>query len=170
MDRSPLRSKRRRRRGTRSGRAQPRQEVDPQTISPQARLIRGLRRMDTQNQGNRQRSPRRFASRGCAAASGRSVADRSNRVMLCGFMRRPVCRRANWTMRHKRSRAPWTAGVGIGHGAPPTSGPAESLLHTLLRSRRRGVALVTRPLFERARQDFQQVLERCEILPADCGV
>ena len=44
---SALRSKRRRRRGTRSGRARPRQEVDPQTISPQTRLIRGLRRMNT---------------------------------------------------------------------------------------------------------------------------
>ena len=46
MDRSPLRSKRCRRRGTRSGRAQLRQEVGPQTISLQARLIRGLRRME----------------------------------------------------------------------------------------------------------------------------
>jgi hypothetical protein len=47
MDRSQLRSKRRRRRGTRSGRARPRQEVDAQTTSPQTRLIRGLRRLDT---------------------------------------------------------------------------------------------------------------------------
>ena len=46
MDQSPLRSKRCRRRGTRSGRAQLRQEVVPQTISLQARLIRGLRRME----------------------------------------------------------------------------------------------------------------------------
>jgi hypothetical protein len=43
-------------------------------------------------------------------------------------------------------------------------------LHTLLRSRRRCVALAAPPLFERARQDFQQLLERCEILAADCGV
>ena len=47
MDRSPIRSKRRRRRG-RSGRAQPRQNVGPQTISPQAHLIRGLRRRVTE--------------------------------------------------------------------------------------------------------------------------
>ena len=46
MDQSPLRSKRCRRRGTRSGRAQLRQEVGSQTISLQARLIRGLRRME----------------------------------------------------------------------------------------------------------------------------
>ena len=47
MDRRPVRSNQHQYRAPRSGRAQPRQEVDPQTIGPQAQLIRGLRRTDT---------------------------------------------------------------------------------------------------------------------------
>ena len=47
MDRGPLRSYQNRRRGSRSGRAQPRNEVEPQTVSTQTKLIRGLRRTDT---------------------------------------------------------------------------------------------------------------------------
>jgi hypothetical protein len=43
----PLRSHQNRCQGSRSGSAQSRHQVDPQTISPQAKLIRGLRRTDT---------------------------------------------------------------------------------------------------------------------------
>lgn len=45
--RDPCTSCQNRRRGSRSGSAQSRHEVDPQTVSPQTSLIRGLRRMDT---------------------------------------------------------------------------------------------------------------------------
>ena len=82
-----------------------------------------------------------FASRGCAAASRRSAADAMDRRRW-NRPRGPRC-----DIRSRRR--------SVAHA------PLEQAARHSARSQ---------PLFERARQDFLQLLKRCEILAADCGV